>query len=83
MPTNRPRHFVTESDDLAKALDAAHRWWPELSRAQLITRLALEGFDAKRRRREERLAIIRKHAGALTGVYRPDELEQLRADWPE
>ncbi len=33
VPTTRPRHVVTETDDLADALDAAARLWPELSRS--------------------------------------------------
>jgi hypothetical protein len=51
MPTTRPRHFVTETDDLAEALDEAARRWPNLSRAQLLVRLALEGHRAANRRR--------------------------------
>ena len=86
MPTTRPRHFVTESDDLAIALDAAARRWPEVSRPQLLVRLALEGEHAAQQAREERrgrrLAAIRKHTGILTGCYGPDYLKKLREDWP-
>ncbi|PSL01643.1 hypothetical protein CLV30_113131 [Haloactinopolyspora alba] len=28
MPTTRPRHFVTETDDLSAVLDAATTPWP-------------------------------------------------------
>ncbi len=86
MPTTRPRHFVTETDDLAVALDGAARRWPELSRPQLLVRLALEGGDvaqqAHEERRQRRLAAIRKHSGILTGAYGPDYLHKLRQDWP-
>ncbi|MHB1500289.1 MAG: hypothetical protein ACYCYK_03830 [Candidatus Dormibacteria bacterium] len=86
MPTTRPRHFVTETDDLANALDAAAQRWPTLSRSQLLVRLALEGHHAAQRgrdgRRGRRLAAIRRHSGALTGLYGPDYLEKLREDWP-
>lgn len=85
MPTTRPRHFVTETDDLAAALDAAALRWPELSRPQLLVRLALEGDRAARQaheqRRSRRLAAIRRHSGILTGAYGPDYLDRLREDW--
>jgi hypothetical protein len=86
VPTTRPRHLVTETDALAAALDAAALRWPELSRPQLLVRLALEGHDAARRAHEERrarrLELLRQHSGALTGVYRVDEVAALRDDWP-
>lgn len=86
MPTTRPRHLVTETDDLARALDAAEDRWPGLSRPQLLVRLALQGHEAAQHaqdaRREHRLAALRKHSGALTGTYGPDYLRQLREDWP-
>ncbi len=86
MPTTRPRHFVTETDDLARALDEAAATWPGLSRAQILVRLALEGHRAAQHaheeRRRRRLAALRKHSGELTGVYGPNHLDQLREEWP-
>ena len=87
MPTTRPRHQVTETEELAAALDEAAARWPQLSRGQLITRLALEGHLAtvvrQRRHHSDRLAALQRHSGALTGVYPPGHLEDLRQDWPE
>ncbi|MGH9070921.1 MAG: hypothetical protein ACRDX8_07120 [Acidimicrobiales bacterium] len=87
MPTARPRHFVTETDELTDALDAAAQRWPELSRAQLITRLALDGDRAARgvqqERRERRLAALRLHSGAATGAFGPEYLSKLREEWSE
>lgn len=72
---------------MAAALDEAAASWPQLSRGQLITRLALEGHRVtvvrQRQHRDERLAALRRHSGALTGVYPPGHLEDLREDWPE
>lgn len=86
MPTTRPRHYVTETDDLAAVLDAEAAHWPGLSRAQLLVQLALEGHQAALRaqdeRRARRLAALRRHSGALTGDYRPDDLDRQRAEWP-
>lgn len=86
MPTTRPRHFVTETDDLAQALDEAAARWPGLSRAQVLVRLALEGHRAAQHahdeRRRRRLAALRKHSGALASVYGPNHLETLRDEWP-
>lgn len=86
MPTARPRHFVTETDDLAAALDVAATRWPDLSRAQLLVKLALQGHQAAQLAHEERhrrrLAAVGEHSGTLTGVYSSDYLDQLRAEWP-
>lgn len=86
MPTARPRHFVTETDDLAVALDEAASRWPDLSRPQLLVRLALEGHQAAHQahddRRRRRLAAVRQNSGSLTGAYGRDYLKNLRAEWP-
>ncbi|MGH3095602.1 MAG: hypothetical protein ACRDMV_06325 [Streptosporangiales bacterium] len=77
---------MTETDDLAAALDAAATRWPDLSRGQLLVQLALEGHRAAQRVHEEhrdrRLAALREHSGALTGTYGPDYLPPLREEWP-
>ncbi len=86
MPTSRPRHFVTETDDLAQALDAAAFRWPGLSRAQVLVQLALEGHRAVQQAHDEtrrrKLAALRAHSGMLTGAYGPDYLQRLREEWP-
>lgn len=89
MPTTRPRHTITETDDVRQALDDAARRWPaeRAARQRLLVRLIEEGHRAiseqqaveTKRRRE----LIRRGAGALTGVYPQGYLEELRRDWPE
>lgn len=77
---------MTETDELAAALDAAARRWPSLSRSQLVVRLALEGHraalhehaDVLRRRR----SALQRVSGTLTGAYPDSYLDDLRADWP-
>jgi len=85
MPTTRPRHMITETDDLATALDVAAARWPELSRPQLLVRLALAGAGpvaAEDRLARRRAALDRINAGEFSGLYPPDYLDQLREDWP-
>ena len=81
------RHLVTETDELAAALDDASARWPGLSRAQLLARLALTGHEAVRMadadRHDRRLQALRQHGGKLTGTYGADYVRRLREDWPE
>lgn len=87
MPTTRPRHTITESEEVARALDDARERWPEIeSRGQLLVRLIAAGHSAIRAGLEaeadRRRAAARSTSGALTGVYGPEYLSQLRDDWP-
>ncbi len=86
VPTTRPRYVVTETDELAAALDHAAQRWPQLTRPQLLVRLALEGRrtmqDTAEAQRRQRLEVLRKHSGVLTGSYGADYLRDLREDWP-
>lgn len=89
VPTTKPRHTLTETDELAAALDAAARRWPEDagSRPRLLLRLVEAGERAISQEREQertrRRAAVEHTAGALTGVYPPGYLERLRDEWPE
>ena len=79
--------MITETDELAEALDAAAARWPEIaSRRELLLRLVKQGSAVIERDREDELerrrAAIRRTSGALTGVYEPGYLERLRDDWP-
>ncbi len=88
MPTSHPRHTITETSEVAGALDDAARHWPEQAskRGQLLLQLVREGHraiehedaQAQVRRRE----AVQRTAGALTGAYPPGYLKRLRDDWP-
>ncbi len=89
MPTTRPRHVITESDKVSKALDDASRRWPEDagSRSKLLLRLIEEGHhsvigerEGKAQRRRDAVA---QTTGALSGAYGDGYLGDLRQDWPE
>ena len=79
----RPRHYITETEDLAAALDIAAAHWPGLTRAQLLVRLALTAAEplGAQERRDRRLAAARRLAGSVP--YPSDYLHRLREDWPE
>ena len=85
MPTDRPRQTITETDEIARALDAAAvRCRRTATRA--LARLVREGHratsDGLSSGVEDRREAIRATSGALTGVYTDDYLESLRRDWP-
>lgn len=83
MPTTKPRYTVTDSGPVRELLDEAQRRWPEVrDRKELLLRLAAAGRAAIEREGSERRAAIAETAGALSGVYEPDELTRLREDWP-
>jgi len=88
MPTSRPRHVITETDEVARALDLAAERWPEArpNRTRLLLRLVEEGGRAVAQDEEQAAArrreAITRTSGALTGLYGPGYLDELRGDWP-
>ncbi|HVV50706.1 MAG TPA: hypothetical protein VHO06_13655 [Polyangia bacterium] len=84
MPTTKPRYTITDTGELSNQLDRAQRRWPEVrDRKELLLRLAAAGRDAIEREATDRVHAVEETSGALSGVYRPDEVERLREDWPE
>lgn len=84
MPTTKPRYTVTDTGELSRMLDDAQRQWPDVKdRKELLVLLAQIGYETISSRTEARRAAVRDHSGALTGVYRADELTELRKDWPD
>lgn len=87
MPTTRPRHQVTETPDVAHALDVAARRWPERPRAKLLVDLVRlagevlehEQLEHTQARRLALMASSGKYAEAFGAGY----LDQLREDWPQ
>jgi len=80
---------VTETDEVARALDDAARLWPEErgDRSALLRRLIERGSQATRAEGEAEFAArrkaIRATAGVLSGLYSPGEAARLRDEWPE
>lgn len=89
MPTSRPRHTITETDAVARALDEAASRWPEegATRARLLLRLLEKGHQAIRAEAEREVSLrreaIERTSGLLTGAYPNGYLTRLRDDWPK
>jgi hypothetical protein len=86
MPTNRPRHQVTETPAVSDALDAAARRWPDEPRSKLLLRLIAAGRGAVEQGHGEVAEARRQAVDATSGKYRDcfgeGYLAALRKDWP-
>lgn len=87
MPTTRPRHQITETPDVARALDVAARRWPGESRSRLLLRLVRAGASTLGQERTEaarqRVSAIDATSGKYADAFPEDYLAELRQDWPE
>lgn len=85
MPTVRPRHQITETADVGRALDIAARRWPHESRSKLLVRLLHAGSAALEREDSDaarhRQAAIQATSGKYDDVFSPTYLTELREDW--
>ena len=87
MPTTRPRHQITETPEVGRALDRAAQRWPHEPRSKLLVRLVHAGSaaleqedsDLTRRRRDAITDTSGKYGDVFSGTY----LADLRQDWPE
>jgi hypothetical protein len=83
MPTTRQRHLLTETDDLAAAIDAAAPLYPGQSRADVLRHLVELGAAAIAQRQDRHRHLVRERAGRYPGLYPAAYLDELRAEWPE
>src|SRR5215208_1808522 len=68
VPTTRPRLTITETDDLAAALDAAAARWPDVrSRRELLLRLVEQGREVIGRATGEEIARRREAIRRTSG----------------
>lgn len=84
MPTVRPRHQITETDDIAAALDLAAQQWPDDSRSDLMRRLVLTGARALAESPIERtleIELALSQLADLAQCYPDGYLDRLRDDW--
>jgi hypothetical protein len=87
MPTSLQRFQVTETPDVAAAIDTAAILWPDESRSRLLAKLIDAGGRALQNEvnggTEARLRAIRSVVGTLDEIYQPGYLDELRNDWPD
>jgi len=83
MPTVRQRHLLTETDDIARAIDAAAASYPGHSRADVLRKLVQVGADIVAEQRGTHRRAVLDHAGRYPNLYAPGYLDELREDWPE
>jgi hypothetical protein len=83
MPTVRPRHLLTETDELANAIDAAAALYPGESRADVLRHLVRLGAETIAEQQDRRRDTVRHRAGRFPGLYPAGHLDDLRDDWPE
>lgn len=87
MPTTRPRYQVTETADVAAALDVAEREWPGEPRSRLLIRLVALGrttlLGARAEAEQARVDAIEETRGKYSDAFPPGYLQELRGDWPE
>lgn len=80
--------MITESDQLAKALDLAAIVYPDLvdDRAELLRCLIERGIESLEAEYDEKIEArkkaIREVAGSLSGLWPENYLEELRSEWP-
>ena len=77
MPTTRPRHPVTETDEIAAVLDEAQRRWPGESRQRLIVRVLLDWYSGG-------ASLVNRQAAldALIGSMSGSEEYDKNREWP-
>ena len=87
MPTVRPRHQVTETPAVARAIDRAAEQWPGEPRSKLLLRLVdVGGETLEQRERQDadrHRAAVTASSGAYRAAFGPGYLAELRGDWPE
>lgn len=86
MPTSLPRHQITETPQIAHAIDLAASRWPGESRSSLLRRLIQAGGSTIEEEADDvalaRRAAVEASSGAFPGAFGADYLVELRKDWP-
>ena len=77
--------MLTETDELAAALNDAAVAWPELrgDRGALLRKLVEAGRNSVRGGGRGVRALLTEASGAATGAYPRNARAELLAEWPE
>ena len=88
MPTARQRHMITETEQLARALEEAATIWPEYrnKRAELLRQIIDQGSEVvhslAEKKVQKRLNAIENISGAYTDIWPDNWREETRQEWP-
>ena len=88
MPTARHRHMITETDELAIALDAAATLWPHAKgeRAELLRLIINQGAQVVEQdvqtMRNERLAAVTQLAETFGDIWPNEWAKERTQEWP-
>lgn len=80
--------MLTETDELAAALEVAAERWPQDagSGSKLLRHLVRVGQQAlgeeRQQARTRRQQAVNRTHGQFSGIYEPGYLERLRDEWP-
>lgn len=83
MPTELLRHSVTETPDIAAAIDTGAAVMPGASRSEIVRYLIRRGAQAAQTDIAARQAAVERWAGCLTGTYPPNAAAALKDEWPD
>ena len=81
--------MITETDELAQALDDASRLWPDArgQRTVLLKRIISAGINTVESEAEmsksRRAQALAKYAGAFSGMWPEGWHQSMVAEWPE
>ena len=88
MPTTRPRHMLTETEQVLSALAVAEQAWPELKgdKPALLKNLIAAGKkaieDTAQAARNKRIAQITAVAGSMPETWPSNWRADLLDEWP-
>jgi hypothetical protein len=80
--TTRLRHLITETDQVAAAIDRVLTELPGASRADALRHLIITGAELQQALRDNHRRRVRELAGGFPGLYPQGYLDDLRAEWP-
>ncbi len=86
MPTARLRYQVTETPQVAHALDLAAKQWPGVPRSKLLLRLVKAGCDSldveQHAEADAHRVAVTAGSGRDPDAFGPNYVSELRQDWP-
>ena len=83
MPTSRARHVITETPDIAAAIDRAQSQFPQATRADALRHLVLVGAEAIGTEAIGRSELAERHGGQFAGVFPRGARQELLEEWPD